>query len=252
MTVELRLGDCMEIIKEVPDCCIDLIVTDPPYKFENQGGGFYARNESTRRQYLDSLKQIKCCEFEPRLFLESVQAKMKKFYGYFFCNKSLVDEYIRFAKERNYQYDILVMAKHNPIPAYNNHHLSDLEYIVMMRERGTYFSKHKCMDDYRKFYLTRCKKGIHPAEKPIELVQRFIRVSSQQGDTILDCFMGSGTTGVACVKEGRNFIGIEINESYYRIAESRIANEKRDKEVNMVFDFTDHPENSSETNNDKI
>lgn len=222
MNIDLRYGDCLEILKGIPDSSIDLIVTDPPYKFENQGGGFYAHNESTHRQYLDSLKQIKCCEFEPISFLNAIKPKMKKFYGYFFCNKTLVDEYLKFAKDNKYQYDILVMAKSNPIPAYNNHHLSDLEYIVMIREKGTYFSKHKNLDDYRKFYLTSCRKGVHPAEKPVELIQRFIRVSSREGDTILDCFMGSGTTGVACSQLNRSFIGIEIDQKYFEIAKQRI------------------------------
>lgn len=137
----------------------------------------------------------------------------------------MVDAYIKFAKENGYQYDILVMAKSNPIPAYNNHHLSDLEYIVMIREKGTYFSKHKNVDDYRKFYITKCRQGVHPAEKPVELIQRFIRVSTQKNDTVLDCFMGSGTTGVACAKEGRNFIGIEIDQDCFRLAERRINTE---------------------------
>lgn len=220
--IDLRLGDYLEVLKELPDNSVDLIITDPPYKFENQGGGFYAHNESTHRQYLDSLKQIKCCEFEPESFLNAVKQKMKKFYGYFFCNKTLVDEYIAFAKENKYQYDILVMAKSNPIPAYNNHHLSDLEYIIMIRDKGTYFSKHKNLDDYRKFYLTSCKKGVHPAEKPVDLIQRFIRVSSPEGATVLDCFMGSGTTGVACLQLNRSFIGIEIDEKYFDIAKDRI------------------------------
>ena len=129
-------------------------------------------------------------------------------------------------KDNKYQYDILVMAKSNPIPAYNNHHLSDSEYIIMIREKGTYFSKHKNIDDYRKFYMTNCKKGIHPAEKPIELLERFIRVSSKENDVVLDCFMGSGTTGVACKKLNRNFIGFEIDEKYFNIAKARIEKEE--------------------------
>ena len=107
---------------------------------------------------------------------------------------STVEDYIKFARNNKYNFDVLVMAKNNPIPSFNNHHLPDLEYIVMIREKGTYFSKHKRLDDFRKFYVTHCKKGLHPAQKPIELLERFIRVSTKENDTILDCFMGSGTT----------------------------------------------------------
>ena len=221
---KLLKGDCLELMKDIPDKSIDLVVTDPPYKFENQGGGFYARNKSTQRVYLDSLKNINCCEFNPYEFLNILKPKMKKFYGYFFCNKTLIEDYIKFARDNKYNFDVLVMAKSNPIPSYNNHHLSDLEYIILIREKGTYFSKHKDIDDYRKYYLTSCKKGVHPAEKPIELLERFVKVSSKENDTILDCFMGSGSCGVAAINTGRSFIGIELDEKYFNIAKERIDN----------------------------
>lgn len=216
--------DCLEGIEQLQDKSIDLIVTDPPYKYENKGGGFYAHNNSTQRTYLDSLRNINCTEFEPIEFLNIIKPKMKKFYGYFFCNKTLVEEYIKFARDNEYNFDILVMAKSNPIPSYNNHHLSDLEYIIMIREKGSYFSKHKDIDDFRKFYMTSCKKGIHPSQKPIELIERYIRVSSQEGDTILDPFMGSGTTAIACKNTKRNYIGFETDTTYCGMANERIQN----------------------------
>lgn len=209
-------------LRDLPDKSIDLVVTDPPYKFENQGGGFYAKNKSTQRVYLDSLKNIGCCEFNPVEFLDILKPKMKKFYGYFFCNKTLVVPYIQWAIKNKFNYDILVMAKSNPIPSYNNHHLSDLEYIIMIREKGSYFSKHKDIDDFRKFYLTSCRKGVHPAEKPVDLIKRFIRVSSQENDIILDPFLGSGTTVVAAKDLNRRYIGYETNEDYCKIAQDRV------------------------------
>ena len=168
------------------------------------------------------MKKINCCDFEPIEFLNILRPKMKMFYGYFFCNKTLVDVYIAWAKQNKMQYDILVMAKTNPIPAFNNHHLSDLEYIIMIREKGTYFSKHKNLDDFRKFYMTNCKKGIHPSEKPIDLIKRFVKVSSKEGDVILDPFLGSGTTALACIECNRRYIGFEISPKYYEIAKERI------------------------------
>lgn len=177
--------------------------------------------------YLDSLKNIGCCEFNPAEFLDILKPKMKKFYGYFFCNKTLVVPYIQWAIKNKFNYDILVMAKSNPIPSYNNHHLSDLEYIIMIREKGSYFSKHKDIDDFRKFYLTSCKKGVHPAEKPIDLIKRFIRLSSQENDIVLDPFLGSGTTAVAAKDLNRKYIGYEISKEYCQIAKKRIAVETR-------------------------
>lgn len=232
--IDLRQGDCLELLKDIPDRSIDLVITDPPYKFENQGGGFYAKNKSTKRVYLDSLKNINCCEFNPYEFLNILKPKLKKFYGYFFCNKTLIEDYIKFARDNKYNFDVLVMAKSNPIPSFNNHHLSDLEYIILIREKGTYFSKHKEIDDFRKYYVTSCKKGLHPAEKPVELLGRFIKVSSKENDIILDCFMGSGTTGVACKELNRKFVGIEIDEKYFEIAKKRINEISEDI---TIFDY---------------
>lgn len=221
--------NCLDALQRLSDKSIDLLVADPPYKFESRGGGFYDEQNQTRRKYIDTLDEINCCDFEPNFILDIVKQKMKRFYGYFFCNKTLIDEYIKFAKDNRYQYDVLVIAKNNPIPTYNNHHLNDLEYIVLIREKGTFFSHHKQIDDFRKFFLTSCRPGLHPAEKPLALIERFIKISSQQGETILDPFMGCGTTGVACVNLNRNFIGMEIDEKYYQIAVKRIEDAQRDK-----------------------
>ena len=231
--IKLYNADCMEVIKGMPNRNIDLIITDPPYKFENKGGGFFAKNNSTQRTYLDNLRNIKCTEFEPLPFLDILKDKLKKFYGYFFCNKSLVEDYIRFARDNKYIFDILVMAKSNPIPSYNNHHLSDLEYVIMIRENGTYFSKHKNIDDFRKFYLKSSKKGMHPAEKPVDLIERYIRTSSKEGDVIFDPFMGSGTTGVACVNTNRSFVGIELDNNYFNIAKTRVNDVSKDNQLTL-------------------
>ena len=67
-------------------------------------------------------------------------------------------------------------------------------------------------------------KRYHPTQKPSELVEMLIKEYSKEGDTILDCFMGSGTTGIACIRTGRNFIGIELDDGYFQTAKERIEN----------------------------
>ena len=65
-------------------------------------------------------------------------------------------------------------------------------------------------------------KNFHPCQKPVDILERIIRCSSNEGDTVLDCFMGSGSTGVACMNTGRKFIGIEMDKKYFDIAKARI------------------------------
>ena len=66
------------------------------------------------------------------------------------------------------------------------------------------------------------KKQLHQNEKPVDLIERIIRNTTNEHDLVLDTFMGSGTTGVACKKLGRDFIGIELDEKYFEIAKNRI------------------------------
>jgi site-specific DNA-methyltransferase (adenine-specific) len=74
-------------------------------------------------------------------------------------------------------------------------------------------------------------KTVHPTQKPVALMEYLIKTYSKEGDTILDFTMGSGTTGVACLNTGRNFIGIELDVKYFTIAKDRI--EQREKELNV-------------------
>lgn len=76
------------------------------------------------------------------------------------------------------------------------------------------------------FQYNRDKTSFHPTQKPVNLCRYLIRTYTNEGDLVLDNTMGSGTTGVACVKEKRNFIGIELNEEYFKIAKQRIENEE--------------------------
>jgi len=219
-------GDCYEIIPTLPDSSIDLVITDPPYHFDAKGNGFFSeKHPEKRRKYADALMSLECCKFEPKQFLDMLLPKMKKFYGFFFCNKVLVVDYITWAKLHRFLFDIFIMAKSNPLPAHSTHHLNDMEYCIMIREPRTYFSKDGYFDDYRKWYLKSCKKGLHPAEKPVGMLERFVRVSCPDGGIVLDPFMGSGSTGVACVRNGRSFIGIEKNQDYFNLAKKRIDDE---------------------------
>lgn len=241
METKLLHGDCYEIIPTLPDNSISLICTDPPYQFGSiHGSGMFSEKNyekygRTRNiKMLHNLEKLDSVVFEPSKMLDMLLPKMKSFYGYFFCNKLLVADYIIWAKEHKFTYDILTLVKKNPVPAHSTHHCSDLEYIVLIRGKGTYWQgKGLEFDDYRKWYQTTCQKRIHPAEKPVELLERFVRVSCPEDGLVFDPFMGSGSTGVAVLNVGnRNFLGIEKSDEYFELASKRIQN--RQDEINGV------------------
>lgn len=240
--IKLFHGNCYEIIPTLPDKSIDLIVTDPPYDFKAQitGRGMFSDKNAERYGrkravgMLNELEELDSTRFEPRKFLDMIKPKMERFYAYIFCNKTLVPDYLNWVLEQKFSFDILVLNKVNPVPAHSTHHVSDLEYIILIRDKkSTYFKGSGLeFDNYRKFYQTTCKKRIHPAEKPVELLERFVRVSCPENGTVLDCFMGSGSTGIACLNNGRNFIGVEKNDEYFELAKKRIKD--REDEINGV------------------
>ena len=118
MDCKLLHGDCYEIIPTLPDSSISLVVTDPPYNLGSihDSGMFSEKNYEkygrTRNiKMLHNLEKLDSVVFEPTKLLDMLEPKMKSFYGYFFCNKLLVADYINWARSRKYTYDILTMEK---------------------------------------------------------------------------------------------------------------------------------------------
>ena len=215
--------DCLEGMKHIPDGSVDLIVTYPPYEFETRGAGFHKK-----RDYYDEIADQGLAKGIDESYLIEMERIMKKTNIYLFCNKNQLRMYFNFYKDKNC--DLLVWYKLNPIPVVNNKYLSDLEYIFFARDKGV-----RLGGDYStlsKVYTSNVNKEDlnmwgHPTIKPLPLVQRLILNSSEEGMTICDPFMGSGTTAVACIKEKRHFIGFELNKEYFDKACKRIDAERR-------------------------
>ena len=228
MQVNLYNGDCLEILKNIPDKSVDLVVTDPPY--EKKGNGCYCGGGafgSTNRTYHSDLDNKNLLNGIDNAYLDELVRVMKKVNIYIWCNKEQLLQYMEYFKD--YNMELLTWHKTNPTPTCNNKYLSDTEYLLFFREKGV-----KIYGSYatkRKYYVTPTNKEDkdrygHPTIKPLDIIQNLIINSSKEGDTILDCFMGSGTTGVACVNTGRKFIGMELDKQYFNIAQDRINNAK--------------------------
>ena len=150
---------------------------------------------------------------------------MKKGNIYIFCNKNQLRQYFDFFDDLGWNLDLLVWNKTNCIPTINNTYLANLEYCVFARESGaplygSYETKSKC-------YTSSCNKKdkdlfLHPTIKPLPFIKNLIINSSQENQVVLDPFIGSGTTAVACKELNRQFIGFELNPKFYEIANDRL------------------------------
>ena len=194
MTVQLYLGDCLEIMKSIPDKSIDAVITDPPYP------DYYADEYLYREGLLDSLKSLDCRQ----LIFWSAKVEFPLDYSavHIWDKKLRAGSHYERIFERNGGKTYTVF-----------NHCSNNNKITGQMLRDEYLG--------------------HPSQKPIALLHQIIEDYTSEGDTILDPFMGSGTTGVACVQTGRNFIGIEIDPAYFAIAEKRI----KDAQQQMRLEF---------------
>lgn len=219
--------DCMEGIKLLDDHSIDLVVIDPPYKLDLNK----VKNTTIFNNYANELLGLKD-GFDLQV-LDLLITKMKKINIYIYCSKRQIQELLEYFANKECNYEVLTWHKQNPSPLTNNIYLPDTEYVIFAREKGvklygSYHTKHK-------YYIsgtnqTDKKKYGHPTIKPLQFIENHIENSSKEGEIVLDCFAGSGTTLVAAINKKRNFIGFEINEEYYKIAESRIAEAMRKEE----------------------
>jgi len=230
--------DCLQGMKRIDTASVDCIVTDPPYELENQGGGFWSKNEDPTvnhynargtRKGMDKLGDIKNGITDE--VLDEMCRVMKKINIYIFCSQKQIQQYLDyFVTRKGCNWNLLAWHKTNPIPACGNKYLNDTEFILFFREKGV-----KVFGSYeskRTFYVTlrnqedNVKYG-HPTVKPLGIVQNFVVNSTEPDAIVLDPFMGSGTTAIACIKEHRHFVGFELNKEYFDRAVKRINDERR-------------------------
>lgn len=221
---KLYQGDCLELMKNIEDGSVDLVVTDPPYEITTTGAGIYKQAD---KQYVKELNGMKDGFSEE--VLDELCRVMKKINIYFFCSqKQIIPLLDYFVKKKKCNWNILSWHKTNPIPACGNKYLTDTEFILFFREKGV--KVYGSFDTKRTWYATPLnqsdkKKYGHPTVKPLSILENLVVNSSQEGEVVLDCFMGSGSTGIAALNNRRKFIGIELDPQYFNIAKERIEKE---------------------------
>lgn len=232
--VELHNDDCLNVFKTINDNSIDLIVSDIPYKIVSGGctkdpvkiratkfmGGMLDRYNSEAHNLIKSGKIFKHNDIKFSEFLPSLYRILKDdSHCYLMVNGRKLNELQNEAKKVGFKYqNLLVWDKGNATP--NKWYMNACEFILFLRK-----GKAKNINNLGSktiLSVPNVRNKMHPTEKPVELMQILIENSSNENDVILDPFMGSGSTGVACKNTNRNFIGIELDKNYFEIAQNRI------------------------------
>lgn len=219
--IRLVCGDCLQVMTMLEDHSIDAVITDPPYLIGSIGGRGFAGTKLYNSGVLDDMISLR-----PTEFLDIVRPKMRTMNLVACCSRDQLAIYAAWSVAHSYTFDVHVWHKTDAPPFINGCFKSDLEYIVLIYEPGRTFINGKPQAEYSKLYQSATNKKAnkygHPTTKPLELICKYVDILTKSGETVLDPFMGSGTTALACMP-GRSFIGIEIDATYYATSERRVA-----------------------------
>jgi site-specific DNA-methyltransferase (adenine-specific) len=210
--MKIYLGDCLEIMREIPDESIDLVLTDPPYFLP-------AKHYETRRLFKRNFGDLAILENFFRVVWEQFDRVLKEDgLLYIFCDGQ---SYPLF-----YYYSYFITRTVRPLiwdkkVSFNGYYWRHQHEIILFGVRAEKKKIPTGKGDILRFDAVKVDKRQHPAEKPLDLIKELLSLTTKN-DLVLDPFMGSGTTLVACKELGRQGIGIEINKEYCDIAVRRI------------------------------
>ena len=229
--IDLRQGDCLELMKDIPDESIDLVVTDCPYhivsggctnvKRDDEPSGISNRRNAFTQKNAKSGKLFDNNDIEFKEWLPDLFRILKNdSHCYIMINARNLKELQQEAENVGFKFqNILIWRKNNATP--NRYYLNNCEFILMLRKGKARNINNMGTKNVLDIPNIIGKKK-HPTEKPVELMKILIENSSNKNDVVIDPFMGVGTTGIACKELNRNFIGIELDEKYFEIAKKRI------------------------------
>ena len=219
--INLYKGDCLQVMDELiaKGIKIDAVITDPPYNIARKNN-FHTMG----RAGIDFGEWDK--GFDLFSYLDRAYKLLDKNGSIVVFNdwKNLGD-ITRYAESLGFVIkDMIRLEKSNPMPRNRDRrYITDYECAIWLTMPKAKWIFNRQSDKYeRPKFVGSIESGLHPTQKNVLLMEWLVKIHSNENQTILDPFMGSGTTGIACKNTNRNFIGIEMDETYFNIAQKRI------------------------------
>ena len=210
--VRLIQGDCLEEMKNIEDNSIDMVLTDPPY-----GMSFQSNYRNVKHKTIDNDSSLEWVEGFAK---QCYRVAKNNTAHYVFCSWHFMDVFKQ-AFEKHFKIkNMLVWVKNNTGMGDLKGNFAPKHELILFMHKGRKLYNGKRVPNILEYSKTSNK--LHPTEKPVDMLEFMLAKFSGEGDLVLDPFMGSGSTGVACVNTNRNFIGIELDEGYFNIAKERI------------------------------
>ena len=234
--MELIQGDCLEVMKNIPSASVDMILCDLPYGTTRNKWDTCLNMGKLWEQYKRIIKDNGAIVlFSQMPFTAALVMSNPKMFRYeWIAEKSLATGFLN-AKRMPMKAHENILVFYKKLPTYNAQMTKGKPYSITRRDIGGQYL-HNFESIETKNEGTRCPRDVlrdlwqpycggkmyHPTQKPVPLLEYLIKTYTNEGDTVLDNCMGSGSTGVACVNTKRDFIGVELDENYFDIARGRI------------------------------
>ena len=225
-------GDAIEELKKLPDESIDLIIADFPYNISNYGNSITKVGSKFKKADFgewDKFDLEEYCSWVVEVMKEFERVLKQKHQAYCWFDNHFTGHYTYLIEKETglTQKCPIVCYKRNPIPQMRKKNFrSSFDMCVLFTKdkdkkcEPFNFLEQSEMKNVQEYNLKKLTE--HPTEKNLELVKRFIKIYSNKGDLVLDCFAGSGTTGLACIQLERDFILIERDAKYFKMCEDRL------------------------------
>ena len=235
-------NDCFSILKDIPSHSIDLILTDPPYNIAKYSTGNMKFDWRADRN--NDLAEWDLTELKPELLVKEFKRILSpKGNIFIFCSYNILGEYHKVFDPVFDTFQFMVWHKTYPVPNFRkSSFLNSCELIVACWNKGhTWnFTSQNDMHNFIESGICMGKerikdengKAVHPTQKPISVLEKIIKIASDEHDIVLDCFNGVGSTGEAALNLNRRYIGIEIEEKYFDITKNRLSKFNLQQNIN--------------------
>ena len=230
--IDIRQGDCLELMTEIPDTSIDMILCDLPYGTTRNKWDSVIPLNKLWKQYERIIKDNGAIVLFSQMpfSAELVHSNLKLFKYEWIWEKDNGTGFLN-AKKMPLKIHENILVFYKKLPLYNPQMRTGFKPYKCKQGRhstnyGAYEQGHITESNGERYPIDiiefKKDSGLHPTQKPVALLEYLIKTYTNEGETVLDNCMGSGSTGVACINTNRNFIGYELDEKYFEIAEKRI------------------------------
>ena len=215
MDFELYRGDCLDFMKDIPDGSVDMVLTDPPYGMD------LTPQRVTGKFHGKKIENDAHLGWVDAFFAECFRLLPKDGAAMVFCSHHCVAEFIFSARAAGFTIKNMMIWDKGQFGIGGN--WRPRHELILLCTKGRFVTRSNSLSTIMNFKKVHHSKAQHPTQKPVDMLAEMIEQPDYSPGIILDPFMGSGSTGVACGNLGRKFIGIELDRDYYHIARKRIA-----------------------------